>query len=39
MQILRWLPFFIRHPRILLLIIQALNRKVKIVGPSGQTAQ
>ena len=30
-QILRWLPFFIRHPRILLLVWQALHRRIKIV--------
>ena len=30
-QILKWLPFFIRHPRILLLTWQALHRQVKIV--------
>jgi radical SAM superfamily enzyme YgiQ (UPF0313 family) len=33
-QILKWLPFFLRHPRMLLLILQALNRKVKIAAPS-----
>ncbi len=30
-QILKWLPFFLRHPRILLLVLQALHRRVKIV--------
>jgi radical SAM superfamily enzyme YgiQ (UPF0313 family) len=30
-QILKWLPFFIRHPRILLLVWQALHRRIKIV--------
>ena len=32
-QILMWLPFFIRHPRILLLAWQALNRRVRVVSP------
>ena len=31
-QILKWLPFFIRHPRILVLVWQALHRRIKIVG-------
>jgi radical SAM superfamily enzyme YgiQ (UPF0313 family) len=30
-QILKWLPFFIRHPRILVLVWQALHRRIKIV--------
>jgi radical SAM superfamily enzyme YgiQ (UPF0313 family) len=30
-QILKWLPFFIRHPRLLKLVWEALHRKVKIV--------
>jgi len=30
-QILKWLPFFLRHPRILVLVWQALHRRVKIV--------
>lgn len=36
MQILKWLPFFIRHPRILVLVLQALNRRVSIVARSPQ---
>ena len=31
-QILKWLPFFIRHPRILVLVWQALHRRIKIVN-------
>jgi radical SAM superfamily enzyme YgiQ (UPF0313 family) len=31
MQFLKWLPFFIRHPRILLLAWQALHRRVRIL--------
>lgn len=31
MQILKWLPFFLRHPRILLLVWQSLHRRVKIL--------
>ena len=31
-QILKWLPFFLRHPRMLLLVWQALHRRIKIVG-------
>jgi len=30
-QILKWLPFFIRHPRVLMIAWQALHRRVKIV--------
>jgi radical SAM superfamily enzyme YgiQ (UPF0313 family) len=30
-QILKWLPFFLRHPRVLLIVWQALHRRVKIV--------
>ncbi len=30
-QILKWLPFFLQHPRILLLVWQALHRRVRIV--------
>ncbi len=31
MQFLKWLPFFIRHPRILALAWQALHRRVRIL--------
>lgn len=27
----KWLPFFLRHPRILWVVLQALNRRVKIL--------
>jgi radical SAM superfamily enzyme YgiQ (UPF0313 family) len=30
-QILKWLPFFLRHPRVLLIVWQALHRRIKIV--------
>jgi radical SAM superfamily enzyme YgiQ (UPF0313 family) len=29
-QILRWLPLFVRHPGLLKLVVEALNRKVNI---------
>jgi radical SAM superfamily enzyme YgiQ (UPF0313 family) len=29
-QILRWLPLFVRHPGLLKLVVEALNRRVKI---------
>ena len=32
-QILKWLPFFIRHPRVLLIGWQALHRRVRILEP------
>jgi hypothetical protein len=31
-QILKWLPFFLRHPRVLALVWQALHRRVRIVS-------
>lgn len=34
MQILKWLPLFVRHPWMLLLIWRAVNRKVRIVAHS-----
>ena len=34
MQILKWLPLFLRHPWMLLLIWRSVNRKVRIVAPS-----
>jgi radical SAM superfamily enzyme YgiQ (UPF0313 family) len=30
-QILKWLPLFVRHPRMLLVVWQALHRRVRIV--------
>ena len=32
-QFLKWLPFFIRHPRVLIIAWQALHRRIKIVKP------
>jgi radical SAM superfamily enzyme YgiQ (UPF0313 family) len=31
-MILKWLPFFIRHPRVLIIAWQALHRRVRIVA-------
>jgi len=30
-QILKWLPFFARHPRLLAIVWQALNRRIRIL--------
>jgi hypothetical protein len=36
-QILRWLPLFVRHPGLLKLVMEALNRRVNI-RPAQQIA-
>jgi radical SAM superfamily enzyme YgiQ (UPF0313 family) len=39
-QILKWLPLFVRHPGLLRLIVEALNRKVNIrPAPSSASAR
>ncbi len=38
LQILRWLPLFLRHPRLLVLVWQALHRKVRILDPAAAPA-
>ncbi len=35
-QILKWLPLFLRHPRMLWLVWQALHRRVSILAPEDE---